>query len=126
MDGLAELFGVTPGEMFYYGGLALAGVTVLLALVFLIFRPKYRPESATYVVEKRKRPKKDALPPSAGTAEPLDYWPESGGTEVLEAGGTEVLEPPAGGPDGAARPVERTGAEGYAGDPPARGKTDVL
>lgn len=39
---------MTPGELLFYGGAALLALTVLLAIVFLIARPKYRPEAGTY------------------------------------------------------------------------------
>lgn len=39
---------MTPGELLFYGGAALLGLTVILAIVFLIAKPKYRPEYGTY------------------------------------------------------------------------------
>lgn len=54
---ISSLSDLTVGEMLYYGGFALAAVTVLLALIFLIFRPKYKPESATYVVKEKVKSK---------------------------------------------------------------------
>ncbi len=39
---------MTPGELLFYGGAALLGLTVILAIVFLIAKPKYKPELGTY------------------------------------------------------------------------------
>ena len=39
---------MTTGQLLFYGGAALLGLTVLLAIIFLIKKPKYVPESAAY------------------------------------------------------------------------------
>lgn len=35
---------MTTGQLLFYGGAALLGLTVMLAIVFLIAKPKYKPE----------------------------------------------------------------------------------
>ena len=35
---------MTTGQLLFYGGVALLGLTVVLAIVFLIAKPKYKPE----------------------------------------------------------------------------------
>ena len=37
---------MTTGQIVFYAGVALLGLTVLLAIVFLIKKPVYRPETA--------------------------------------------------------------------------------
>ena len=37
---------MSTGQMLFYGGIALLGVTVLLAIFFLVKKPRYTPESA--------------------------------------------------------------------------------
>ena len=39
---------MTIGHLLFYGGAALLGLTVLLAIIFIIKKPKYTPESAAY------------------------------------------------------------------------------
>ena len=39
---------MTTGQLLFYGGAALLGLTVLLAIIFIIKKPKYTPESAAY------------------------------------------------------------------------------
>ena len=39
---------MTIGQLLFYGGAALLGLTVLLAVIFSIKKPKYTPESAAY------------------------------------------------------------------------------
>ena len=39
---------MSPGHILFYCGAGLLGFTVILALVFLIWRPKYRPENVVY------------------------------------------------------------------------------
>lgn len=39
---------MTTGQLLFYAGVALLGATVILAIAFLIKKPKYVPESATY------------------------------------------------------------------------------
>ena len=39
---------MTTGQLLFYGGAALLAVTVLLAIIFIIKKPKYTPESAAY------------------------------------------------------------------------------
>lgn len=39
---------MTTGQLLFYGGAALLGLTVLLAIIFIIKKPKYTPETATY------------------------------------------------------------------------------
>lgn len=39
---------MTTGQILFYGGAALLGLTVLLAIIFIIKKPKYTPESAVY------------------------------------------------------------------------------
>lgn len=39
---------MTPGNMLFISGAALLGLTVILAIIFLIKKPKYTPESAAY------------------------------------------------------------------------------
>lgn len=36
---------MTTGQIMFYGGMVLLGVTILLAIVFLIKKPKYTPEA---------------------------------------------------------------------------------
>lgn len=70
----------TQGEMLYYGGFALLGFTVLLALIFLIKRPKYRPEQAA----------------SAQVTTPLTHRTTTapvGATELI-SGATELITEP--------------------------------
>jgi hypothetical protein len=45
--GPIELNDMTVGEMMFCGGVALLGLTVLLAIVFAIKKPKYRPQNLT-------------------------------------------------------------------------------
>lgn len=40
---------MTIGQLLFYGGAALLGLTVLLAVIFIIKKPKYTPETAAYV-----------------------------------------------------------------------------
>lgn len=40
---------MTMGQIIYYIGIGLAGSTVLIAILFLIFKPKYMPESTAYL-----------------------------------------------------------------------------
>lgn len=37
---------MTIGQLLFYGGAALLGLTVLLAIIFIVKKPKYTPESA--------------------------------------------------------------------------------
>lgn len=39
---------MTTGQLIYYSGIGLAVVTVIVAILFMIFRPKYKPGAATY------------------------------------------------------------------------------
>lgn len=39
---------MTTGQLLFYGGAALLGLTVILAIIFIIKKPKYVPESAAY------------------------------------------------------------------------------
>lgn len=39
---------MTTGQLLFYGGVALLGLTVLLAIIFIVKKPKYTPESAAY------------------------------------------------------------------------------
>lgn len=39
---------MTTGQLVFYAGIGLLGATVLLAVIFLIVRPKYKPENAVY------------------------------------------------------------------------------
>lgn len=39
---------MTTGQLLFYGGAALLGLTVLLAIIFILKKPKYTPESAVY------------------------------------------------------------------------------
>lgn len=59
---LSDISSLSAGELFFYGGLALGAFTALLALIFLFFRPKYKPESATYLVNEKiaKKHKKES------------------------------------------------------------------
>ncbi len=43
---ITEIGDMSPGRLMFYGGLGLFGLTVVLLIVFLIWRPKYVPESA--------------------------------------------------------------------------------
>ena len=45
--GPIELNDMTVGEMMFCGGVALLGLTVLLAIVFAIRKPKYKPQNLT-------------------------------------------------------------------------------
>lgn len=79
---ISSLSELTAGEMLFFGGFALAAVTVLLALIFLIFRPKYKPESATYVVKKGIKSKK---------AEKMRKNTRSGDTTIENISKTEIV-----------------------------------
>lgn len=46
---------MTTGQLLFYGGAALLGLTIILAIIFLIKRPKYTPESAAYDVSYPER-----------------------------------------------------------------------
>lgn len=39
---------MTTGQLLFYGGVTLLGLTIVLAIVFIIVKPKYKPESGTY------------------------------------------------------------------------------
>lgn len=39
---------MTTGQLLFYSGAALLGLTVILAIIFIIKKPKYIPESAAY------------------------------------------------------------------------------
>lgn len=39
---------MTTGEILFYGGVGLLGLTVLLAIIFIIVKPKYEPENGMY------------------------------------------------------------------------------
>ena len=39
---------MTTGQLLFYGGVALLGLTVILAIIFIIKKPKYAPESTAY------------------------------------------------------------------------------
>ena len=39
---------MTTGQLVFYGGLALLGLTTIIAIVFLVKKPTYRPESPIY------------------------------------------------------------------------------
>lgn len=43
---ITDLGGMSLGQWLFFGGLALLAVTLLMGILFLIFRPKYRPENA--------------------------------------------------------------------------------
>ena len=86
---------MTLGQMIFYGGFALGGITVLLAIVFLIVKPKYKPQNASYAgaagATQRLRngyPTEHvptSYPPSAGSGaayRPTEYIPEE--TEKLD------------------------------------------
>ena len=45
--GPIELNDMTVGEIMFCGGVALLGLTVLLAIVFAIRKPKYKPQNLT-------------------------------------------------------------------------------
>lgn len=40
---------MTTGQLIYYSGIGLAVVTVIVVILFMIFRPKYKPGAATYL-----------------------------------------------------------------------------
>ncbi len=108
---------LTTGELLFYGGFALAAFTLLLGLIFLIFRPKYRPESATYNINKDKKPKK-----SKGQDKARD--PAATVLTNTRAGGdgrTELMDDP-----GATRFTggAQSGATEFAGESPAPGATE--
>ena len=39
---------MTTGEILFYSGVGLLGLTVLLAIIFIIVKPKYEPENGVY------------------------------------------------------------------------------
>ncbi|MCX4372202.1 MAG: hypothetical protein OSJ58_10310 [Dysosmobacter sp.] len=39
---------MTTGQLLFYGGAALLGLTIVLAIVFLFVKPKYKPEVEDY------------------------------------------------------------------------------
>lgn len=39
---------MTTGQLMFYGGIALLVLTILLAIIFIIIKPKYVPESSAY------------------------------------------------------------------------------
>lgn len=39
---------MTTGQILFYGGTALLALTVVLAIIFIIVKPKYKPEGGTY------------------------------------------------------------------------------
>lgn len=90
----------TQGELLYYGGFALLGFTVLLALIFLIKRPKYRPEQAASAQSTAPLTRRTTAPAGeteiiSGATE-LITEPMNGGetellTQPLHAGETEIL-----------------------------------
>ena len=54
---------MTTGEMVFYAGVALLGLTVLVGLIFFIRRPVYRPEDAAALPEDgRTAPLRSAYP----------------------------------------------------------------
>lgn len=73
----------TQGEMLYYGGFALLGFTLLLALIFLIKRPKYRPEQAA------------SAPITAPLTHCMNTAAPAGATEII-GGETELITEPMG------------------------------
>lgn len=70
---------MTQGQLLFYSGAALLVLTVLLAVLFVIKRPKYNPGST------------DAQPDGGGTAahSAASAGPEA--TEVLQGETTELL-----------------------------------
>lgn len=91
----------TQGELLYYGGFALLGFTVLLALIFLIRRPKYRPEQAASAQSTAPLTHRTTTAPAGATeiisgATELITEPMNGGetellTQPIHAGDTEIL-----------------------------------
>jgi len=39
---------MTTGQILFYSGIALLALTIILAIIFIIKKPKYTPESAAY------------------------------------------------------------------------------
>lgn len=42
---------MTTGQMLFYGGAVLLALTIVLAIIFVIVKPKYKPENGTYASE---------------------------------------------------------------------------
>lgn len=39
---------MTTGQIMFYGGAALLALTIVLAIIFIIVKPKYKPEDGAY------------------------------------------------------------------------------
>lgn len=94
---------MTTGQLLFYGGAALLGLTVLLAIIFLIVKPKYTPESAAYAGPDPGRTGSlrsgyptDRMTGSVATGQPAvtDVIGQSQETELLTGTLTELLPDP--------------------------------
>lgn len=55
---------MTTGQLVFYGGLALLGLTIIVAIVFLIKKPTYQPENSIYegAAPSRTQPLRNGYP----------------------------------------------------------------
>lgn len=53
---------MTTGQMVFYAGIGLLGLTIILAIIFLIKKPKYIPSKATYDVPKGTQKLRNGYP----------------------------------------------------------------
>lgn len=85
---------MTTGEMIFYAGAALLALTVVLAVVFAVKKPVYRPESAAADDRSATQPLRNGYP-----TDPLTVRRERSATretEVIDASQqtTELMDAP--------------------------------
>ena len=81
---------VSTGQILFYSGAALLVLTIILAVVFIIKKPRYVPENAVYGNETPTRTQKlrNGYPTEAMTRRRTTA-PETNGQKIEEAGETE-------------------------------------
>lgn len=97
---------MTTGQFLFYAGAALLAVTAILAVVFLIKKPVYRPENTVYADSGRTQKLHSGYPTDRLTirAVPADPAPADGTATLSD---TVSLNSTAALPDGAA-PLDST------------------
>ena len=116
---------MTTGELVFYSGVGLLAFTVLLAVIFLIKRPKYVPESLSHIPDGTGGTQKLR---SGYPTETMTHERVSGGAAAPSTPGRAVSPQPAA-PDGEGTvPLEQGTAPLEQGTAPLRenGSTELL
>ena len=102
---------MTTGTILFFGGIILLALTVILAVIFLIFPPKYRPENAA--VDKQTQPLTNYRPTTNHTPTAPMSASSSSETAFLDPSspGTALLGTPAAPLPQQIQPFKRTTAE---------------